>query len=154
MNNIITDGSVRWYTLFLPQHTVRLVPQQGRWRSQWQRRCWMSLFSVPDPQLLPQAPHAAVRGSRQAAKHTANPRLPSVCTWPIPCEELCPWPIRCFHTTWPSWGAGVGQEPCWVQGLALEEPAACGLVWPPCFGQCQRKCKSSLAVQVGSYSDW
>lgn len=64
--------------LFMAQHTVILVLGQGWQRRQGQRRCWVnpSLSPVPCPHSLsqalsplPQAPHAAVRDSRQAGNH-------------------------------------------------------------------------------------
>lgn len=158
--------------LFLPQHTVRLVPGQGWQRSQWQRRCWMtlSLSPVPRPDLQAPCPRPLMllwetAGRRESPSFAANPRLSSICSWPIPCEHLCSWPIGCFHAAWlPLRGGGrlrgaeAGLAPCWVPevpcGESLPWSAVSRLVCPPCFCQCWRRCKWTLAVQIGSYGDW
>ena len=113
--------------------------------------CWSSALRPRSLMLLWETAE-----KRESTSVAANPRLPTVCSWPIPCEDLCSWPIGCRHAAWlPLRGGGrlrgaeVGLAPFWVLEGQREEslpwPAVARLVCPPCFSQCWRRCKWSLA---------
>lgn len=98
---------------------------------------------------------------QESTSSAANLRLPSVCFWPIPCEDMCLWPIGRFHAAWLPLRAGgrlrgaeEGLAPFWCSrvgvGRACQGLLFSSLVCPPCFSQCWRRCKWSPAVQIGS----
>lgn len=106
--------------LFLPQHTARLAPGQGRPRSQWLRRCrntpWPPLTLSPRAGPGPLMLLWGAAGRRESTSFAANPRLPPVCSWPILCEDVFPTnqvlPPGCPEGRWRAEGSWGG-APCW-----------------------------------------